>query len=474
MKTYVADLDGTIIKTDMLFETFVRRLRKSPYVLFLIPFWLLKGRAFLKAKLSDGVSVSPQALPYNKEVLWFLRKMKGEGHRVVLATAASEKMALDVSDHLKCFDAVYSSDDQINLKATKKREKILLEEKKSSDIIYLGDSKADFKVWGDGVNAIPVGSKRFIQAVHSKFTVERDFEIEKGGVKPYIKAIRVHQWAKNALILLPLLLYPGGVLDAGNFLICFLAILSFSLCASSVYLLNDLFDLESDRVHDKKRFRPLAVGSVSISSALFMIPLLLIGAFLLASYVSSSFFIVLICYYILTSLYSFVLKSIAVLDVMVLATLYTTRIFAGGAALGITISNWLMAFSMFFFLSLAFVKRTTELKNLKNKILDKSKKIHGRGYLIEDLVTVQCFGMVSAVVSILVFSLYVSSETVRQNYSFPEGLWFSSLILFFWITRVWILTNRGEMDDDPVVFAVKDRISYFVGVLIVINFVLSL
>ena len=467
MSVIVSDLDGTIIKTDLLFETLVRALKKKPYIIFLIPFWLLGGKYLLKKKIAEGVELDPEKLPYNKEVLWYLRAQKGEGKRVVLATASLQSQAELIAKHLDVFDAVYGSADKVNLKS--KNKLALLKEKEGDDLTYLGDSSADFSLWNEGVKAIPVGKPEFCDLVEKKYQVVKKFEYKISRLKAFIKGIRPHQWAKNALIFLPLMLTKSSH-NLESVVLASLALVAFSLCASSVYLLNDMFDLDADRVHTKKQHRPLASGALPISIGLLFVPLLLIIAFAIASQVGVNFVFVLAIYYLITSFYSFKLKSLVLIDVILLAVLYTTRIFAGGAAIDVEISPWLLAFSMFFFLSLAFVKRVTELMKLKKANLMKSKA-QGRGYIVEDLPLVHQLGIGTGVVSILVFSLYMSSDFVRSQYTHPNGLWLSSLFLFYWITRVWLLTSRDEMNDDPVVFAIKDRQSYFVMGLIAINFI---
>jgi 4-hydroxybenzoate polyprenyltransferase len=355
----------------------------------------------------------------------------------------------------------------VNLKSKNKLK--LLKEKEGEDLVYLGDSKADFSLWDAGVKAIPVGNTKFCNYVESKYETIKKFEYKISRIKAFIKGIRPHQWAKNALIFLPLMLTKSSH-NLEAIVLAGLALVAFSLCASSVYLLNDMFDLDADRVHSRKQNRPLASGALPISIGLLFVPLLLALSFFIALKVSLNFVFVLAVYYIITSVYSFKLKSLVLIDVILLAVLYTTRIFAGGAAIDVEISPWLLAFSMFFFLSLAFVKRVTELMKLKKANLVQSKA-QGRGYLVEDLPLVYQLGIGTGVVSILVFSLYMSSDFVRSQYTHPNGLWLSSLFLFYWITRVWLLTSRDEMNDDPVVFAIKDKQSYFVMALIAVNFI---
>lgn len=468
MKNYVVDLDGTLIFTDLLFESFILLIKKNPIYLFFCVWWLLiGGRAKLKFEISERVEINPENIPYNKELIWYLREVKSEGNGLFLVTASSNKYAVLISNHLKIFDKVQGSTISFNLKG-KNKAKWIEENLDGNDYLYVGDSFADFQIWKKNTKAISVGSQKFNNIVGKKFNLIKSFEKPTLKIKTIVKGIRVHQWAKNLLIFLPLLM--GHKFSEINIWInAIIAFVAFSLCASSVYLLNDLLDLESDRLHDKKKFRPLASGEMPIQIGLILFPVLLIFSFILSLFVNTNFQVVLLIYYIITLAYSFNFKRIIIWDVITLSLLYTIRIFAGSRAVDIELSQWLLLFSMFFFLSLAFVKRAAELISIYNKNLS-LKKVNGRGYTTEDLTILNSLGGGAGFISVLIFALYLNSPNITNLYHEPKTLWFICLFLLYWISRVWILTSRGQMNDDPVVFAIKDKVSYLVGACILITF----
>jgi 4-hydroxybenzoate polyprenyltransferase len=273
---------------------------------------------------------------------------------------------------------------------------------------------------------------------------------------------------KNALIFVPLLAahqlnQPLQVLNG------LLAFLFFGLCASSVYILNDLLDLTDDRHHQSKRNRPFASGRLSIRSGLVLVPLLLLGAFGGAALLLPwQFCAVLGAYYLLTLAYSLSLKRQMTLDVIVLAALYTSRILAGAAAFNLPLTFWILAFSMFMFLSLALVKRYAELREARLK--DLKDKTRGRGYYPADLDMIASLGATSGHLAVMVLALYIHEGTTVALYSHPHVIWLACPLLLFWITRVWMLTHRGQMNDDPVVFAIRDRVSQLIGALFALVF----
>jgi len=240
-----------------------------------------------------------------------------------------------------------------------------------------------------------------------------------------------------------------------------IAFFSFSLIASSVYVTNDLLDLSSDRAHPRKKKRPLASGDLPLVVGLISAPLLLFIGFIIAIlFLETQFLTTLLIYYVITTLYSFKLKKLVILDIMTLASLYTIRIIAGGAAVNVEISPWLLAFSMFFFLSLALVKRYTELLVMIN---ENKTKASGRGYEIGDTDLVRGLGTASAYMSVLVFALYANSDQIQTLYTEPYYFWGIAVLLMYWITRIWFLAHRGKMTDDPIVFTVKDPTSWLIG-----------
>ncbi|MCG8668750.1 MAG: UbiA family prenyltransferase [Pseudomonadales bacterium] len=457
----VIDLDGTLIKSDLLIESFLLLIKSNPLYILMVPLWLLKGKAAMKKEIAVRVNVPVDTLPYNEAVLEYIREKRTQGFRTALATASNQKFASDVATHLDLFDDVYASDDHINLSGSKKRA-ALNEAYGEKQYIYAGNADVDTKVWQDCSAAVVVGGASLAKKAEKLCGLDHHIPKEGGLVKRWVKALRVHQWVKNGLIFVPLFA-SHQISNAENFLLCALAFLAFSLCASSVYLLNDLLDLNDDRQHKSKRNRPFAAGSLDLLHGLLLAPILLVAAFMIAVGVSQEFFIVLLCYYILTFAYSFFLKRIVLVDVITLAGLYTIRIIAGAAAISVVLSFWLLAFSIFVFLSLALVKRFTEVLDLRGK---EGKKALGRGYHAEDIELLSSLGGSSGYISVLVLALYINSEDVKVLYGDPVIMWPICLVMLFWISRVWIMAHRGQMDDDPIVFALKDKASLLCGAII--------
>lgn len=461
-KPLCVDLDGTLIRTDLLYEGICSLAKHSFFSLFLLPFWLILGKANMKEQISKRVQIDPALLPYNEALIGYLRSAKAAGRVLVLATASPRPYAELVANHLGLFDSVLATENGHNLSARNKAERLcaLYGEKQ---FVYVGNSSDDLKVWGKAGRAILVETSPKIAAKAAMLVpIEAKFEGEKPGFRDYLKAIRLHQWLKNILIFVPLFA-AHRVGEVGLFSEALLAFLAFGMCASSVYLLNDLLDLPSDRQHSSKHMRPFASGKIPILHGMGLIPVLLLIAGLISLNLTGYFAMVLGCYYLTTFAYSMWLKNKVIIDVITLATLYTFRIIAGAAATKIVPSFWLLAFSMFLFLSLAMVKRYSELLD----VLKQSKiKPAGRGYHVDDLSVVMSLGTASGYLSVLVLALYVNSQDVRHLYSNYQLLWLVLPLFLFWISQMWMKTHRGEMHDDPVVFAVRDRASLIIAVLI--------
>ena len=412
------DLDGTLIRSDMLLETFVLLIKRNPLYLFLIPLWLLRGKAALKAEIASRVIFNPAALPYVQPLIDWLRSQRQRGRAVWLCTASDRRLAQAVADHLQIFDGALGSDGQFNMSGSNKA-RVLVERFGEQGFDYCGNHFADRNVWRHARAAVVVnGGGRLEALVRADGTpVEAIFAHPGGQIKAAIKAMRPHQWAKNALIVVPVAAgHKMG--DAQTLLHAVCAFLSFSLCASSVYLLNDLLDLEADRQHHSKSHRPFASGQAGISFGLFAIPMLLLASLGLASFLPPAFMTVLAVYYVGTLAYSFGLKRIVMVDVLALAGLYTVRVVAGGAATGIELSFWLLMFSVFSFLNLAMVKRYAELYAMRRQ---GKLKVQGRGYEVEDLHLLQSLGPASGYISVLVLALYVNSPDIAHTYSTHAG-----------------------------------------------------
>jgi len=455
----VIDLDGTLLCTDSLHETTLLLLRNGPHLAFSLPLWLTGGKARMKREIAQRVELDVTGMPYHDDLVAWIGTERDRGRRIVLATAADEKVAHAVAAHLGLFDEVIASDGVVNRSAHRKAA-LLVEKFGERGFDYAGNSRDDLPVWEHARRAIVVSATAGVRRAAAESTeVEREFVGKRGGLLAWLKALRLHQWMKNLLLLLPLL-GSHQIFDPALLTQAILAFFAFGFCASSVYVVNDLMDLESDRHHPRKRLRPFALGVLSPLAGVAVAGLLLAASLVVAWWVATEFLAWLLVYFVITVAYTFVLKRKEIVDVLSLAALYTLRIIAGGAAVGVGASFWLLAFSMFLFLSLAFVKRYAELQIMLEQGREEAK---GRGYRTDDLPLIQTLGVVSGFAAVLVLALYINSESVLKLYSRPEVMWLTVPILLYWITRVWMKTQRGLMHDDPVLFALKDRVSIFSG-----------
>lgn len=457
----VVDLDGTLLRSDMLHESFWSALGqdwRSPIHATLA---LRKGRAELKRYLSAVADVDVTTLPYNTDVIKYIRARHDEGIRTALVTASDQTLADEIGTHLDIFDEVHGSDGETNLKGARKA-RFLKDKFGDKRLAYMGDSTADLAVWDKVDLAITVNASEAVQAQVEKLsTPAEQFDTPAQSLKPYLKALRPHQWLKNILVFLPML--AAHQITGSTFFTSLMAFVAFSLIASSVYVLNDLLDLAVDRAHPRKRFRPFAAGSIPIAHGTGMAAGLLAAGVLIAMLLGAAFFVTMLVYYLATLAYSLNLKRRAVVDICVLAGLYTMRIVAGGVATGIELSVWLLAFSIFFFFSMAAIKRQAELVDMAERgKLDAS----GRGYTVKDLQIISMMALAAGYVSILVMALYVNSPAVVELYATPATLWGICFILLYWISRMAMITHRGHMNDDPVLFAAKDRNSQICAVMI--------
>ncbi|MHC8412230.1 UbiA family prenyltransferase [Pseudomonas sp. Hz4] len=464
----VIDLDGTLLRSDLLMETGMAFLCHRPLSFFKLFGWLATGKAKLKAGLAEATNIDVGVLPYDAAVIEFIELERDAGRTVVLATASHHSLAQRIADHLKLFDRVLASDAETNLSAHRKRD-LLVEHFGEGGFDYAGNSHDDIPVWRAARNAYVVNPDSGVERrANAHGNVQRVMRTSQTALKDWMKALRVHQWMKNALIFVPLLaahqLTNPLLLSQGIF-----AFLLFGLCASSVYLLNDLLDLADDRHHKSKRHRPFAAGRLTIKSGLIAFPLLLMASFFGAFwFLPLGFLITLVGYYCLTLAYSLVLKRRMAVDVIALAALYTLRIIAGAAAFELELTFWILAFSMFIFLSLALVKRYAELRDARRK--GHTEKTRGRGYYPDDLEMISSLGASSGYLSVMVLALYIHDQASSGLYAHPQVIWLACPLLLFWVTRVWMLTHRGHMHDDPVVFAIRDRVSLVVGALFGIVF----
>ena len=456
----VVDLDGSLLRSDLLFESFWSALGRNWRTPFGSALALAQGKAAVKRYLADASTLDVASLPYDEEVIAYIRAWRAQNGRTALVTAADDSFAQAIGRHLGLFDDVHGSTGATNLKGPAKAQ-FLVEKYGDKQFSYIGDAAADFAIWKHARRAVTVNfSTRMRRRAAS---IAADVE-HLGNPRPvytlYFKALRPHQWLKNLLIFVPMV--AAHALEPEKFLLALMAFLSFSLVASSVYVLNDLLDLAADRAHARKRNRPFASGRIPIAAGTWMAPVLLASGAGIALFVGPAFFAVLIGYYILTTAYSLHLKRRIVIDICVLAALYTIRIFAGSVATDVPLSMWLMAFATFLFLSLAAVKRQAELvDNLKQNKL----KAAGRGYHVDDLPIISMIAIGAGYVAVLVMALYVNSPDVLELYARPEALWGVCAVLLYWITRTVLLAHRGLMHDDPVVYAAKDNVSRLCSVM---------
>jgi 4-hydroxybenzoate polyprenyltransferase len=463
------DLDGTLIRSDLLYESALALVKLNPLYLFLLPWWLLKGKAHLKHEIARRVSLDASSLPYRASLVEWLKVQKAAGHALWLCTASNRSMAEAVAAHLGIFDGVLSSDGQRNLSGSNKAD-ALSAQFGEGKFDYCGDNAVDVAVWKRSHRAVVV-SRSAVLAARAKSVCEitEVHPVEPRRVRTLFKALRLHQWAKNTLVFVPLAA-AHKVGEPGALSSVVLAFLAFGLVASSVYLLNDMFDLQADRLHPRKRKRPFASGDLPLIVGVMLAPVLLLGAGLITLMLPWHFAAVLAGYFVLTLAYSLHFKQLLIVDAMCLAALYTVRIVAGAAAVNVPLSFWLLLFSVFLFLSLALVKRYAELD-----VMRRAGKMYaaGRGYHVEDLTVLQSLGTASGYLSVLVLALYINSPAVEPLYRRPQVIWFLCVLMLYWVSRVWMKAHRGDMHDDPVLFALRDRISLGIGLLTAITLFLA-
>jgi len=455
----VVDLDGTLIRTDLLYESYFSSMTGGVGHHCSVIASLLRGKAQIKAYLSTVSAIDYTTLPYNADVLELIRTAKGQGKKVYLATASDRSHADKVAEHVGLFDGVFASDGVNNLTGRAKAI-VLVEAFGEGGFDYVGDRGADIPIWAHARKAFVVSnSGRLAQRAQSlKVSVE---VLPKPPVtlKTWRKALRVHQYAKNALVFVALL--TAHAYSPHAFLSALAAFAAFSLCASSVYLLNDLVDLADDRKHPTKRNRPFASGTIPLAYAVLVIPVLLASAFAIALLVSLPLTATLAAYFLLTLTYSFSFKRKLIVDIVTLASLYTVRVIAGAIAIAVTPSEWLLAFSMLIFTCLALVKRYIELAMRIDKELPDPTS---RNYRLVDLPIVGALAAASGLNAVTIFALYVSSFAVQGLYRRPEMLWLICPVLLYWLSRIVVLAHRRAIDDDPIIFAIRDRNSLVCGV----------
>ena len=453
------DLDGTLVKSDTLVDSMMVLARRHPAAFLRTPLWALKGKAHLKSQVASLVTLDAAHLPYNRPLLDYLRVEHAAGRKLYLATGADGVLAWKIATHLGIFEDVMASDGALNLTGHNKLQH--LEQRFAADgFDYVGNALPDLPLLQGARQAMVANPDLRLKSAltRHKIDVSRNFADRVRLPVALAKALRVHQWAKNLLLFLPLLLAHS--LRLKPVLAATAAFFCFCFTASATYIFNDLLDLEQDRVHLSKRKRAFAAGDLSVATGLGISLSLTALAVIAAVYLPATFQFYLLLYFVTTLAYSFSLKRIVLVDVIILSSLYTIRMMAGSAATHDPVSPWLAAFSIFLFLSLAMVKRFSELQNLHTRGVNPT---NGRGYLLSDVEQLRSFGTSSAYASIVIFALYINGRDVVALYHHPNRMWLITPLLILWISRVWLLASRGLLDEDPVVFALSDRMSLLLG-----------
>jgi 4-hydroxybenzoate polyprenyltransferase len=450
------DLDGTLLTVDTLQEAAVAAFLQDPRVVLSLPRWLAQGKARLKQELAARWDFDPALLPYNFFVLDYLQQQRAQGRTLILATGADRRVAQKIADHLGLFDGVIASDGAHNLTSTAKAA-ALTERFGAKGFVYAGNEQADLAVWRSAAAAVVVAApKRIEKAASALGPVETVIERRGSVARGLVRALRPYQWVKNLLVFVPLVC-SAAYFDIGGWEAAIASFAAFCAVASAIYLLNDICDLPADRAHPSKARRPFASGAVPIALGLALAPLLLItgGVFGWLSGAPRA----LIAYAALSLGYNFKLKEMPLVDIFVLAGLYTVRLFGGGEASGYPVSLWLLGFSSFMFLSLALIKRVSELLRLAEQ---RRRRVARRGYIAEDIVILQMMGCAACFTSALVLTLYVQSDVASHAYLHPKMLWGIVPLMLFWQCRLWLSTARGYMHDDPIIYTARDWVSWVV------------
>lgn len=461
LRPLCVDLDGTLIKSDSLLDGLCHFVRRHPLDVWRVPLWIARGRARFKQEIAARAPLDTARLPYNAAVRSFLQAERRKGRAIYLATGADAALAERVAVHMGFFAGVLASDGVTNLTRASKLRSL---KERFGEFDYIGNARADLPLLagaGTAMIANPTLGLRLALRMRS-IPVARVFRDRRSAARTVIKAIRVHQWAKNALLFVPVVL--SHQLSARSLAAAVAAFFCFSFIASANYLVNDMLDIESDRHHPGKRMRPFAAGDLAVTTGFALAAALFLCAAAFLPFLPLAFALWIGLYIAATMAYSLYLKRVVIVDVLLLSGLYTLRLLAGGAATGTEISQWLAGFSSFLFLSLAMVKRYSELENLRERGLASS---HGRGYMVSDMGQIRSFGTASAYAAVVVFMLYIGRPDVVLLYRHPARLWLIVPLIIYWLNRVWLLASRGELDDDPVVFAIRDRMSLAVGACVV-------
>jgi 4-hydroxybenzoate polyprenyltransferase len=458
----VLDLDGTLLATDVLIESLVAFVFRNPANLFRVLGWLAQGRATLKRKLAEAGLLDLTSLPFREEVVDYARAEAAAGREVHVATAADQALAQALLEPLDFIQGVHGSDGVVNLKGRRKAE--ALAERFPDGFAYVGDSAADLEVWRVAADCVFAGASgsvvRRLNRMGAPVTI---LPRRRPRLGDWIKLLRLHQWAKNVLVFLPLAL-GGALFSPAAWLDCALGFLALGLIASGTYVLNDLVDLQSDRRHWSKKNRAFACGLLPIPVGLALAPACVIAGFCLGALTGQPMLLLLLAGYLATTVsYSLAIKQIPILDAMTLAGLFTLRLAIGVVCAAVLWSPWLLVFSMFIFSSLSLAKRSTELSRTTAAGLE---RMPGRGYVKADASLVFALGVSLSTAATFVLVMYLIQDAFRHEfYRYPGALWSMPVVIALWTGRIWLLCGRQELHDDPVLFAVKDKVSLLLGAL---------
>lgn len=454
----IVDLDDTFLNSDLLVEAFIVLLKKNPFYIFPCLLWLIRGKYFLKENIFKRVEIDYTLVPVNKELKSFLELESANGRKIILATGSLQNTAYEIGKLYPVFNEIHGSIGDINL-VGRKKSNFLIEKYGQGQFDYIGNSKADLEIFDSCRIAYLVNPSKSVEGkVIKTGKLKKCWRTKKSMFLASIQSIRIYQWVKNILLFVPL--FTSHSYNSFDSVIkVIVAFFAFSFIASAGYVINDLMDINGDRTHTTKKNRPFASGNLSLLSGFTITCLLIIAGIYLSSLLNGTFMVILILYFFLSVGYSIHLKKIVLYDVFLLATFYTMRVISGGIVTDISLSFWLIAFSIFIFLSLAFIKRYSEIIQVTHT---KNIKKNRRDYSFEDIPLLQIMGVASGFLSAIVFSLYINSPDVELLYAYPKLLWLLCLLQLFWICRVWLVTSRGEMTDDPIIFTLKDPVSYVI------------
>tara|TARA_B110000858_G_scaffold198348_1_gene264185 strand:+ start:2545 stop:3972 length:1428 start_codon:yes stop_codon:yes gene_type:complete len=456
VNTLIVDLDGTLVKTDCSLETLWSSISLNPANAFKVFGWFFKGRPYLKDKLFESSDLDAKSLPYNQEVISAILESKKNGSKVYLMTGSSQKVANKIQENFNFFDDVFGTSKNINLIGKNKLKKIR-EIIGNDPFSYIGDSSQDIPIWEEAEEILIVANNNNLEKKIIKKEKKITYIYKDKLLKNIFKVIRPYQWLKNFLVFVPFLIYENSGYE--EFVLSSLGFISFCLIASSVYVLNDLLDIKSDRDHLTKKNRPFAAGSLALINGFWLLPLLLVSGLIVASLLGTATFLIVLIYLIITLFYSLSFKKKLILDVCILACLYTLRLIGGAIVIQSDLSPWLINFSIFFFFFLACIKRESELIVGVNANNSASR----RSYIEEDKKGLSTLAIGSGLLSVLILLLYADSASSLNAFTSPIFLWFLSPIFLYWISRLSLLSSRGYIKEDPLLFALKDRISFFVG-----------